>query len=171
MRHPIPQWPHVTVFWIYIPKALCEANITSLPPLGQPTMLARRVIGSSRPARYSPLSTACLRIPASLPNRRLDSPICRIFATTPQHRKDVARIPQPKSTIPPQTEPKKLEIVTPKAAKPKQDILLAEQNVSNAQQRKADWAILKEMTAYLWPKVCIRKPLDEMLIPSNSSPE
>jgi ATP-binding cassette, subfamily B (MDR/TAP), member 7 len=82
--------------------------------------------------------------------------LCRIFATTPRHRKDVARIPQPKSTIPSQTgtlKSKKPDVVEAKAAKPKQDILLAEQTVSNAQQRKADWAILKEMTAYLWPKV------------------
>ncbi|KAL9102287.1 MAG: hypothetical protein Q9163_002556 [Psora crenata] len=30
--------------------------------------------------------------------------------------------------------------------------LLAEQTVSNQQQRKADWAIIKEMSTYLWPK-------------------
>lgn len=31
--------------------------------------------------------------------------------------------------------------------------LLAEQTVSNKQQRKADWAIMKEMSRYLWPSV------------------
>ena len=36
---------------------------------------------------------------------------------------------------------------------PKTDTLLAEQTVSNKEQRKADWAILKEMSRYLWPKV------------------
>ena len=30
--------------------------------------------------------------------------------------------------------------------------LLGEQTVSNREQRKADWAIIKEMSAYLWPK-------------------
>ena len=35
----------------------------------------------------------------------------------------------------------------------KKDSLLAEQNVSNKEQRKADWAIMKEMSRYLWPKV------------------
>ncbi|KAE9979413.1 Iron-sulfur clusters transporter atm1, mitochondrial [Venturia inaequalis] len=115
-------------------------------------MLARRVVGGSRPARYSLYSTACPWIPACLPTRRFDPPISRIFTTTPQHRKYVARIPQPKSTIPLQSEPKKAEVVSANAVKPKQDILLAEENVSTAQQRKADWAILKEMTAYLWPK-------------------
>lgn len=34
----------------------------------------------------------------------------------------------------------------------KKDSLLAEQNVSNKEQRKADWAIMKEMSRYLWPK-------------------
>jgi ABC transporter ATM len=42
----------------------------------------------------------------------------------------------------------------PKPAVPvgQQDVLLAEKTVSNAEQRKADWAIMKEMTKYLWPK-------------------
>ncbi|KAA6411367.1 MAG: iron-sulfur clusters transporter mitochondrial [Lasallia pustulata] len=35
---------------------------------------------------------------------------------------------------------------------PKTDSLLAEQTVSNKEQRKADWAIMKEMSRYLWPK-------------------
>ncbi len=38
------------------------------------------------------------------------------------------------------------------AAVEKQDILLAEQTVSNKEQRKVDLAILKEMAKYLWPK-------------------
>ena len=36
---------------------------------------------------------------------------------------------------------------------PKTDGLLTEQTVSNKEQRKADWAIMKEMVQYLWPKV------------------
>ena len=36
---------------------------------------------------------------------------------------------------------------------PKTDGLLSEQTVSNKEQRKADWAIMKEMARYLWPKV------------------
>ena len=35
----------------------------------------------------------------------------------------------------------------------KTDALLSEQTVSNKEQRKADWAIMKEMARYLWPKV------------------
>lgn len=39
---------------------------------------------------------------------------------------------------------------------PNTDNLLSEQTVSNKEQRKADWAIIKEMAQYLWPKVGFR---------------
>ena len=39
-----------------------------------------------------------------------------------------------------------------KSIGPKTDALLTEQTVSNKEQRKADWAIMKEMALYLWPK-------------------
>lgn len=32
------------------------------------------------------------------------------------------------------------------------DPLLQESRLSNKEQRKADWAIIKEMSKYLWPK-------------------
>ncbi|KAL8785929.1 MAG: hypothetical protein Q9213_003078 [Squamulea squamosa] len=35
---------------------------------------------------------------------------------------------------------------------PNTDGLLSEQTLSNKEQRKADWAIIKEMVQYLWPK-------------------
>ncbi|KAI4217396.1 MAG: hypothetical protein LQ349_009054, partial [Xanthoria aureola] len=35
---------------------------------------------------------------------------------------------------------------------PNTDGLLSEQTVSNKEQRRADWAIMKEMVQYLWPK-------------------
>ena len=44
-----------------------------------------------------------------------------------------------------------------KAAIGKQDGLLAEQTVSNKEQRKTDWRIIKEMSQYLWPKVRSRE--------------
>jgi len=37
--------------------------------------------------------------------------------------------------------------------KAKEQPLLGESTVTSAEQRKADWAIMKEMTKYLWPKV------------------
>lgn len=40
---------------------------------------------------------------------------------------------------------------------PRPDVLLSEQNISNKEQRKADWAIMKEMSRYLWPKVYMRE--------------
>lgn len=36
---------------------------------------------------------------------------------------------------------------------PRTDWLLTDQSLSNKEQRKADWAIMKEMSRYLWPKV------------------
>lgn len=39
------------------------------------------------------------------------------------------------------------------AEAPKTDALLAEQTVSNKEQRRADWIIIKEMAQYIWPKV------------------
>ena len=41
----------------------------------------------------------------------------------------------------------------PLGQSPKTDGLLSEQTVSNKEQRKADWAIIREMSTYLWPKV------------------
>lgn len=34
----------------------------------------------------------------------------------------------------------------------KADVLLQEQTLTKREQRKADWAIMKEMSQYLWPK-------------------
>lgn len=71
----------------------------------------------------------------------------RIFASTPRHRKDV---------VSRQSLADKDKVVA--AAKKnssssgRKDPLLAEQTVSNKEQRKADWAIIKDMSKYLWPK-------------------
>ncbi|KAF2743861.1 iron-sulfur clusters transporter atm1, mitochondrial precursor [Sporormia fimetaria CBS 119925] len=58
--------------------------------------------------------------------------VSHLFTTRPVRQKDTKVVP---------AKPEK-----------KVDDLLAEQLVSNKQQRKADWAIMKEMTRYLWPK-------------------
>lgn len=39
----------------------------------------------------------------------------------------------------------------------KKNDLLSEATVGSKEQRKADWAIMREMAKYLWPKVCIRE--------------
>jgi ATP-binding cassette subfamily B (MDR/TAP) protein 7 len=77
----------------------------------------------------------------------------RVFVTSPLHRKDVhGQRPIPGS---------KVLIEETKAAKPadsptkatvKVDPLMSEELLSKKEQRKADWAIIKEMTQYLWPK-------------------
>jgi ATP-binding cassette subfamily B (MDR/TAP) protein 7 len=78
----------------------------------------------------------------------------RVFTSSPLHRKDVhGQRPIPGS---------KTALAETKAAKPndpatakvvaKTDPLLQEQTLTNKEQRKADWAIMKEMSQYLWPK-------------------
>lgn len=83
----------------------------------------------------------------------------RIFATTPRHRKDAQRIGTVQQETVQHKQPaeeslKPEDVKTAKPAEPasKNDPLLAEQTVSNKEQRKADWAIIKDMAHYLWPK-------------------
>ena len=45
-----------------------------------------------------------------------------------------------------------MKAVNPATPTAKGGPLLAEQTVSNKEQRKADWAIIKDMAHYLWPK-------------------
>lgn len=39
---------------------------------------------------------------------------------------------------------------------PTNDAFLAGRTISNKEQRKADWTIMKEMSRYLWPKVTLK---------------
>jgi ATP-binding cassette subfamily B (MDR/TAP) protein 7 len=80
----------------------------------------------------------------------------RVFASTPRHRKDEASA----RTVQSELEKRKAEgasndpvkAVNPATPTAKGGPLLAEQTVSNKEQRKADWAIIKDMAHYLWPK-------------------
>ena len=81
----------------------------------------------------------------------------RVFASTPRHRKDDAQA----RTAPAELEKAKVDAKNakdaanpagPASATAKGGALLAEQTVSNKEQRKADWAIIKDMAHYLWPK-------------------
>jgi len=81
----------------------------------------------------------------------------RVFASTPRHRKDDASA----RTVQLELEKRKAEgasakdavkAVNPATPTAKGGPLLAEQTVSNKEQRKADWAIIKDMAHYLWPK-------------------
>ncbi|MCJ1376034.1 Iron-sulfur clusters transporter atm1, mitochondrial [Loxospora ochrophaea] len=58
--------------------------------------------------------------------------------------------PEKPESIKPETVQKPVDAEPDEA--PKTDGLLSEQTVSNKEQRKADWAIIKEMAKYLWPK-------------------
>lgn len=76
----------------------------------------------------------------------------RVFTSSPLHRKDVhGQRPATAQGAP--SPGSKDAVQKTKAAQPaKPTTLLAEQTVTNKEQRKADWAIIKEMSHYLWPK-------------------
>ncbi|GAB7341178.1 hypothetical protein MBLNU457_7473t2 [Dothideomycetes sp. NU457] len=118
-------------------------------------MLAQRVLrgACAQPmVRSRPLWRASVQ--------RSAFPVPRVFTTSVVFRKDEARA----RTIQHETEQKvdkannvaevKPETVqTEKPAGPAStDSFMAEQTVSNKEQRKADWAIIKDMAQYLWPK-------------------
>ncbi|KAL2039570.1 hypothetical protein N7G274_007842 [Stereocaulon virgatum] len=87
-------------------------------------------------------------------------PLRQITYTNHLRQHDKPRDPPVKSRI--ELRPDESESIKPESyqepnktkpdAPPKTDVLLAEQTVSNKEQRKADWAIMKEMAKYLWPK-------------------
>ncbi|OCK79940.1 iron-sulfur cluster transporter ATM1 [Lepidopterella palustris CBS 459.81] len=95
----------------------------------------------------------CARQPAP------SSPPTRVFATVPPHRKHGhGHRPQTAHEksygahgVPESVKPGSLQ-KKPSIGLRHNDPLLAEQTVSNKEQRKADWAIMKEMSRYLWPK-------------------
>lgn len=79
----------------------------------------------------------------------------RTFNSSRLLRKDDTHIKpvQHESKVDAITPPKPESVQKEKPAEPtKQPALLAEQTVSNKEQRKADWAIIKDMAQYLWPK-------------------
>lgn len=90
----------------------------------------------------------------------LPSPATRVFATVSPHRKQDLRHWSPVEQTAPERvygrgKGVKLESLQKKAPaeRAKNVPILAEKTVSNKEQRKADWAIMKEMSRYLWPKV------------------
>lgn len=85
-------------------------------------------------------------------------PLLKAVDEPPVERKSPSPASTPSST--PATDAAGAGAQTPKDAakasgsdeKKKKD-LLSESTVATQQQRKADWAIMKEMAKYLWPKV------------------
>jgi len=81
----------------------------------------------------------------------------RVFASTPRHRKDdaqarTAAVELEKPKVDSRAAKDAANPTGPASATAKGGPLLAEQTASNKEQRKADWAIIKDMAHYLWPK-------------------
>ncbi|KAF2703179.1 iron-sulfur clusters transporter atm1, mitochondrial precursor [Pleomassaria siparia CBS 279.74] len=110
----------------------------------------------SRAVHRRGLTSLSLRAHPLVSLTSLYSPAARVFTTSPLHRKDAhgqRSRPQPLSGSSTAAVTNTTTTTTTTAAKPAPpDALLAEQLVTNKEQRKADWAIMKEMSQYLWPK-------------------
>ena len=124
-------------------------------------MLARLVLKSpltlARPLQYSPLSSSSpwRRQLQRLPYRQFAGTSVRgRIENTGQNGGSRDQIPSKAEQLESVKPGSVLPAAPPKPdGAPKPDSLLAEQTVSNKEQRKADWAIMKEMSRYLWPKV------------------
>lgn len=70
------------------------------------------------------------------------------IATTPPSQPEIAN-----ASVVPQLEAE-AKVQVPQKELPKKE-LLNEGAIANKDQRKADWAIMREMAKYLWPKVML----------------
>lgn len=111
-------------------------------------------------ASYARLQTGVLPIRAlyAVPSLRCHK---RCFTSSPRRRKDDIGEQTTQRVLHDGRTPQqgvKPENVTAQpssqavAATSKPDPLLGEQKVTNKEQRTADWAIIKDMVQYLWPK-------------------
>lgn len=100
-----------------------------------------------------------LALTLALANTHTHTHGIRVFTSSPYHRKHVhGQRPAPAGSTPSAVHatgkaansPARDPAAIPKAAKG--DPLLQEHTLTNKEQRKADWAIMKEMSHYLWPK-------------------
>lgn len=124
-------------------------------------MLVRAVYGCARTC-HSSLRISTHRARAFQHQRW---PSVRLFSEASRVAQEVRQTSKTTTTVADDapTKANPAEISNPESAqKPKpataatnagkQGDMLSEQVVSNAEQRKADWAIMKEMVQYLWPK-------------------
>ena len=119
-------------------------------------MLAQRIL---RGACAQPLARPRLKT-AVRHARSRHIPVTRVFTTTRILLRDEAQA----RTVQHEIERKESKVATVEGVKPEtvqkektvapanHDSLLSEQTVSNKEQRHADWAIIKDMVQYLWPK-------------------
>jgi ATP-binding cassette subfamily B (MDR/TAP) protein 7 len=129
-----------------------------IPACPAPTMLSRRIFALRPRAAFSgaALNTRVAYHGRFHENLNSAAVVRPFFKST--CRQDTANqpkkpaLPTPKTKV--VTSEKKQEKVSTAATVPslKQDGMLAEKTVSAAEQRKVDWAIIKEMSRYLWPK-------------------
>jgi hypothetical protein len=108
----------------------------------------------ARAARRPGLRASSLSLSLSSSVRLSPYYATRVFTSSPLHRKDVhGQRPLPGSKVALQDTKAATSANDPASAKvAKTDPLLQEQSLSNKEQRKADWAIMKEMSQYLWPR-------------------
>ncbi|KAK3068137.1 Iron-sulfur clusters transporter atm1, mitochondrial [Teratosphaeriaceae sp. CCFEE 6253] len=110
---------------------------------------------AARPHPVSLLSAHHLR---PRPAHPILWPTKRVFASTPQHRKDdaAARVvhaeQQAKQPTPESVTPESVEKAKPAVITTSNDPLLSEQTKTTREQRRADWRIIKDMSHYIWPK-------------------
>ncbi|KAK4986910.1 Iron-sulfur clusters transporter atm1, mitochondrial [Elasticomyces elasticus] len=113
-------------------------------------MLARRMLRSACQNVRGSTSPSHLLLSAVSRRHAPQRVLAQVFTTTPRHRKDDARIRSVQQEVAHKTEasesikPESVQKEKP-ASEVKTDPLLSEQTVSNKEQRKADWAIIKDM--------------------------
>ncbi|KAL1989858.1 hypothetical protein VTN49DRAFT_7055 [Thermomyces lanuginosus] len=121
------------------------------------------LVGAARPSPWLRLArqtshlrrevASCLPVPNQIPrrsfttSRRLWNPpvSSRSPPQTPAKEAPSPQSPTASAVLKQASQPAKSE-------KPQDNDFLTRTTVSNKEQRKADWAILKEMSKYLWPK-------------------
>lgn len=109
-----------------------------------PRLLQRSPLGCHRCSLAKTLSR-----PPWLPQRP-GVPVLSFWTSTP--RREQPRTPSLNKGPSKTTAAKTTVVSSGKRPSPKQNDPLAPVDKSAAEQRKADWAIMKEMTRYLWPK-------------------
>lgn len=122
--------------------------------ISRPFCLGRAGVGAGHSTLLCSRLQTQLRRPW-LQQKTAGSPTLRVLATTASLRDHSAKTPPSTTTASPASPASKHgappQISSPVAPKPAADPLAAIDKTTQ-EQRKADWAIIKEMSQYLWPK-------------------
>lgn len=136
------------------PSLLCP-RCSFVKSQNRPTWLAGRPM-----AGIQPLRTTAIRREAGPPPNSKSGPVQDVIKSTKQiepiktvaFEAKSAATAQAKQAATPTTPSTATATPTTEAKKPANADPLAPADKTNAEQRKADWAIMKEMSRYLWPK-------------------